>query len=68
MMTVKPALERSLGDHALDQGALFGLGAGGRVAADLPVAVHRFDSALGMGGAGADQKGGRQRRTCKGDG
>ena len=38
-----------LGGHALDQRALLALGAGRRVAADLPVFVHRLDRALGSG-------------------
>src|SRR3954452_19408378 len=39
-----------LGRDALDQGALFALCAGRRVAADLPVAMHGLDRALRGGG------------------
>ena len=45
--------------HALDQRALLGFGAGRRVAADLPILVHRFDRALGKGLTGTGK---RQRR------
>src|SRR5258708_7039010 len=38
-----------LSDDALEQGALFGLGARRRFAADLPVAMHRLYRALGEG-------------------
>lgn len=46
-----------LGDHALDQGALFVLGAGGGVAADLPVAIDGLDRALRAGHAGRQPQG-----------
>ena len=41
-----------LGGHALDQGALLALRAGRGIAANLPVAVHRFDGALRVRGGG----------------
>ena len=45
-----------LSHHALDQGALLGLGAGRGVAADLPVAMDRPHRALGAGGRGQAEK------------
>ena len=49
-----------LGDDALNKRALFALGAGRVVAADLPVPVHRPHRALGGGKVGgADQRAGQ---------
>jgi len=64
-MTVRPALERSFRDHALDQGALLALRAGRGVAADLPVAMHRPHRALRAGSHGQAEKQ-RERQACGG--
>ena len=51
-----------LGDDALNQGALLTLRPGGRIAADLPVAVHGLDRALGVR---RQRPQGQQRHGCQ---
>jgi hypothetical protein len=56
--------------HALDQGALLALRARRRVAADLPVAVYRFDGSLRASGrrerASQKCRGGHDRKQATG--
>src|SRR5262249_60937118 len=54
-----------LGGDALDQRALLALGAGWRVAADLPVVVNRLDRALRAGALGRASRDCQHYRGCR---